>query len=77
MRLSQPQGLPIEAMEFLSKNAVKVNQCPHCHRHDVGYQRKVIGMMGCMMKLSYINTLLRMTAQHANISKILCGIQDL
>ena len=46
MRLSQPQGLPIKAMDFLGKNAVKVNQCPHCHRHDVGYQRKVIGMYG-------------------------------
>ena len=45
MRYSQPQGLPTSAEEFLRTNAVRVNECQHCHKHD-GYQRKVIGQYG-------------------------------
>lgn len=51
MRCSQPQGLPVEAIEFLDKNAVKINQCQHCHRHD-GYQKEAIGTHGMFDELS-------------------------
>lgn len=50
MRCSQPQGLPVEAIEFLDKNAVKLNQCPHCYRHD-GYQKKIISHYGMFDEL--------------------------
>lgn len=45
MRLSQSQGLPLQAEEFLKVNAVKINECQHCHRDD-GYDREVIGSYG-------------------------------
>lgn len=45
MRCSQPQGLPVHAKEFLKDNAVRVNECPHCHRHD-GYKREAFGKYG-------------------------------
>jgi len=50
MRCSQPQGLPVEALEFLDKNAVKLNQCLHCYRHD-GYKKKIIGHYGMFDEL--------------------------
>jgi hypothetical protein len=45
MRCSQPQGLSSEAMEFLSQNAIKLNQCTCCQRHD-GYKKEVIDTCG-------------------------------
>lgn len=50
MRCSQPQGLPAIAEEILRANAVKVNQCKHCQRHD-GYQRESIGEYGMFDEL--------------------------
>ena len=58
MRCSQPQGLPAHAEEFLRDNAVRVNECQHCQRHD-GYQREVIGKYGMFDELDlYRYTLL-------------------
>lgn len=45
IRCSQPQGLPLEAVEFLKDNAVKINQCTCCYRHD-GYQKEVVDTCG-------------------------------
>lgn len=45
MRCSQPMGLTAEAEKFLKENAVKLNECPHCHRCD-GYKREVIDTCG-------------------------------
>lgn len=51
MRCSQPQGLPDTAVEFLRRNAVKSNECPHCHRFDE-YEREVIGSYGMFDEMS-------------------------
>ena len=50
MRCSQPYGLTKEAFDFLSKNALVVNQCQHCNRHD-GFQTEVIGNYGMFDEL--------------------------
>jgi len=58
IRCSQPQGLPSRAEEFLENNVVRVNQCPHCERHD-GYKHEVIGTYGMFDELElYRYTLL-------------------
>lgn len=58
MRCSQPYGLPDHAEEFLSDNASRVDQCPHCERHD-GYRKEVIGTYGMFDELElYRYTLL-------------------
>lgn len=58
MRCSQPQGLPSEAEKFLRNNAVALNYCLHCGRHD-GYKKEVIDTCGMFEDVSlYRYTLL-------------------
>lgn len=45
MRCSQPQGLPQEARDFLTANAIVKNHCVKCNRHD-GYEAEKIGSVG-------------------------------
>lgn len=50
MRLSQPQGLTSSAKTFLRLNAVVLDKCQHCNRHD-GYKREEIGLYGMFNEL--------------------------
>jgi hypothetical protein len=58
MRCSQPQGLPKCAEEFLTTNAVKVNECPQCGRYG-DYERKIIGTYGMFDELELYRYTLR------------------
>lgn len=51
MRCSQPYGLPPKAIEFLNKNAFKLDQCPICKRNS-GYKKEIIGTYGMFDELT-------------------------
>ena len=58
MRCSQPHGIPPEAIEFLDKNAFRLDQCPICKRNS-GYEKEIIDTYGMCDELSlYRYTLL-------------------
>ena len=58
MRCSQPMGLPLEAITFLEKFAIKKNLCSTCKRHD-GYESVDTGnKYGMFMEFSLLRYML-------------------
>jgi hypothetical protein len=45
MRASQSYGITEEARKFLEENALRKDQCLHCHRHD-GYVTELLHRTG-------------------------------
>ena len=58
MRITQAMGLPNDAVKFLEDNAIKINFCQHCWRHD-GFRKEPIGMYGMASEMSLYQYSLR------------------